>query len=142
MIIIDSNLLIYSYDARSSDHRKSAEWVETVFSGAETVGLPWPTVCSFLRVLTNRKLPGLRLSLEQAAEIVDGWLQQPNVRLLMPADDHWTVLRRMMVEGQATGPLVSDAEIAALTVEYGGMLYTADRGFARFPGLRWVNPLK
>ena len=47
----------------------------------------------------------------------------------------------MLLEGQASGNLVSDAEIAALTIEYGGVLYTADRDFARFPGLRWVNPL-
>jgi uncharacterized protein len=47
----------------------------------------------------------------------------------------------MLVEGQVTGPLVTDAEIAALTIEYGGVLHTTDRDFARFPGLRWVNPL-
>jgi hypothetical protein len=59
----------------------------------------------------------------------------------MPGDGHWRIFRKMIVEGQATGPLVSDAQIAALTIEYGGVLYTADRDFARFPGLRWENPL-
>ena len=77
----------------------------------------------------------------QAAREVEGWLEQPNVRVLAPGDDHWPVLRRMVVEGQASGPLVSDAEIAALTIEYGGVLYTADRDFSRFPGLRWKTPL-
>jgi predicted nucleic acid-binding protein len=47
----------------------------------------------------------------------------------------------MILEGQASGPLVSDAEIAAITIEHGGVLHTADRDFARFPGLRWKNPL-
>ena len=65
----------------------------------------------------------------------------PNVRVLVPGDQHWPLLRRMLVEGQASGPLVSDAIIAALTIEHGGMLHTADRDFARFPGLRWKNPL-
>jgi predicted nucleic acid-binding protein len=48
----------------------------------------------------------------------------------------------MLVEGQIRGPLTTDAELAALTIEYGGVLYTTDRDFARFPGLRWVNPLE
>jgi len=141
VIVVDANLLIYSYDTRSDDHQKSRMWVESIFSGEETVGLPWQTISAFLRVITNRRLPGLRLTFERAAQAVDEWLAQPNVRLLVPADDHWAVMRRMAIEGQASGNLVSDVELAALTVEYGGVLYTADRDFARFPRLRWMNPL-
>ena len=140
MIVVDANLLLYSYDIASPHHRKSQAWVERIFSDAEPVGLPWQTVSAFLRVVTNRRLPGSRLSVE-AVQIVEAWLEQPNVRILVAGDEHWSVLKRMMVEGQASGPLVSDAELAALTVEYGGVLYTADRDFARFPGLRWTNPL-
>jgi uncharacterized protein len=142
VIVVDANLLIYSYDSHSPHHKKSLSWFEKTVSGAETVGMPWQTVSAFVRVLTNRKLQGLRLSIEQAAEIVDEWLEQPNVRLLFPGEDYWHVLRRVVIEGQAPGPLVSDAEIAALTIEYGGVLHTADRDFARFPGLRWKNPLE
>lgn len=141
MKVIDANLLVYSYDTESRDHVKSRAWVEETFSGAEAVGLPWQSVSAFLRVITNRRLPGLRLALEHAVDIVEEWLEQPNVRIVVAGDDHWRVLRRMIVEGQAPGPLVTDAEIAALTIEYGGVLYTADRDFARFPGLRWKNPL-
>lgn len=141
MIVVDANLLIYSYDIHSSDHQKSVAWLEEVFSGAEAVGLPWPSISAFLRVVTNRRLPGVRVSLDQAVDAVDQWLQAPNVRILVPGDRHWSVLRRMIVEGRAAGPLISDAEMAALTIEYGGVLHTADRDFARFPGLRWLNPL-
>lgn len=141
MIVIDANLLIYSYDTNSEHHVKSVAWLEQVLSGSEPVGLSWLTLCAFLRVVTNRRLPGKRVALQEAADAVEEWLGQPNVRILLPVDDHWSVLRRMILEGAASGPLVSDAEIAALTVEYGGVLHTADRDFARFPGLRWVNPL-
>jgi toxin-antitoxin system PIN domain toxin len=141
VIVVDANLLIYSYDTRSPDHKKSVAWLEKAFSETEAVGLPWQTISAFLRLITNRQLPGVCLTLEEAARIIDEWRGQPNVRLLVPTDDHWAVLRRTMIEGQASGPLVSDAELAALTVEHGGVLYTADRGFARFPGLRWKNPL-
>jgi predicted nucleic acid-binding protein len=47
----------------------------------------------------------------------------------------------MLIKGDARGKLTSDAALAALTIEYGGVLHTTDRDFARFPGLRWVNPL-
>jgi toxin-antitoxin system PIN domain toxin len=141
MIVVDANLLIYSYDTGSANHAESRAWVEKIFSGHETVGLPWQTVCAFLRVVTNRRLPGSRLTIEQATQIVEAWLDQPNVRILTAGDEHWSVLKTAIFEGKASGALISDAEIAALTVEYGGVLYTADRDFARFPGLRWENPL-
>ena len=79
--------------------------------------------------------------MDEVARIVDLWLQQLNVRVLAPGDDYWLIFRQMLIEGQAIGDLVSDAQIAALTIEYGGVLYTTDRDFTRFPGLRWVNPL-
>ena len=141
MIVIDANLLIYSYDLDSAYHKKSHSWLEEALSGVEAVGLPWQSVSAFLRVITNRRLSGMRVSLQQAVQVVDEWLQQPNVQMLVPADQHWSVLRQMILEGQASGPLVSDAEIAAITIEHGAVLHTVDRDFARFPGLRWKNPL-
>jgi uncharacterized protein len=141
VIVVDANLLIYAYDSRSPDHKKSLAWMTTVFSGAEIVGLPWQVISAFVRVVTNRRLAEPQLNLEQAVRIVDDWLEQPNVRLLVPGEQYWRTFRTLLLGGQAAGPLVSDAEIAALTVEYGGVLYTADRDFARFPGLRWANPL-
>jgi toxin-antitoxin system PIN domain toxin len=141
VIVIDANLLIYAYDLASADHKKSLAWLENVFSGVEAVGLPWQSISAFLRVITNRRLTGARVAVEQAVHVVEEWLRQPNVQILAPGDQHWSVWRRMILEGCAAGPLVSDAQIAALTIEYGGELYTADRDFARFPGLRWKNPL-
>ena len=141
MIVVDANLLIYAYDLDSAHHKKSLSWLEELLSGVEAVGLPWPSVSAFLRVITNRRLPGMRVTLEQAVQVVDEWLQQPNVQVLVPADQHWSVLRQMILEGRASGPLVSDAEIAAITIEQGAVLHTTDRDFARFPGLRWKNPL-
>lgn len=141
MIVVDANLLIYSYDVNAAEHKKSAAWLESSFSGVEIVGLPWPCICAFVRVVTNRRLPGTPVGLDVALGTIEEWLHSPNVQTLIPTERHWSVFRRMLVEGQVTGPQVTDAEIAALTVEYGGVLHTTDRDFVRFPGLRWVNPL-
>jgi toxin-antitoxin system PIN domain toxin len=141
MIILDANILLYAYDNGSMLHSKARSWVEDVFSGTTPIGLPWQTINAFLRIMTNSRLPGERFSIREAARIAELWLEQPNVRPLAPSEDHWPLFRQMIIEGQASGPLVTDAQLAALAIEYGGVLYTTDRDFARFPGLRWKNPL-
>jgi len=141
VIVLDANILIYAYDSGSAYHAKARAWVEDTFSSSEAVGLPWHAITAFLRIMTNKRLPGARFTTEQASQIVDRWLTQPSVRALAPGENHWPLLRSMLIEGQASGALTNDAQIAALTIEYGGVLHTADRDFARFPGLRWVNPL-
>jgi uncharacterized protein len=141
LIIVDANLLIYAYNRGSSRHIAARAWVEKLLSGSEPVGLPWQTISSFVRIMTNIRLPGERFTAQEAAEIVERWLEQPNVQALAPGEQHWPLFRKMLLEGQAPGPLVSDAHLAALTIECGGVLHTTDRDFARFPGLRWANPL-
>ena len=141
MIILDANILLYAYDVASSHHAKARAWLEGALSGSSLVGLPWHSVIAFLRISTDSRLPGGRFTADEAIEIVERWSLQPNVRLLGPGDDHWPLFRHMVGEGQVQGPLISDAHLAALTMEHGGVLYTTDRDFARFPALRWTNPL-
>jgi toxin-antitoxin system PIN domain toxin len=141
VIVLDANLLLYAYDSASAQHEPARRWVEAALSGVEPVGLPWQTISAFLRIATNVRLPGNRFTMEEAATIVDHWAALPAVHLLAPRDRHWAFFRRMLVEGMASGPLITDAQLAALTRENGGVLYSTDRDFARFPGLKWVNPL-
>ncbi len=141
MIVLDANLLLYAYDSSSNHHREARSWIERVLSDPAPLGLPWQTIFAFLRITTNRRLPGERFTIEESAGIVNQWLDQPNVRLLAPGESHWPLFRQTILDGHAPGPLVTDAALAALTIEYGGTLYTTDRDFARFPGLRWENPL-
>jgi uncharacterized protein len=141
VIVLDANVLLYAYDSHSPAFAKAKEWLEGVFSDGTPIGLPWQTILAFLRISTDPRLPGSRFSIEEASSLVDRWLEQPNVRLLSGSDEHWPILRATMKDGQARGPLVSDAHLAALAISFGATLYTTDRDFARFPGLRWANPL-
>jgi toxin-antitoxin system PIN domain toxin len=141
MILLDANILMYAYDAASSHHAEAQAWLQTTLSDVEPVGLPWQSISAFIRIMTDKRLPGRRFTGREATDFVGEWIEQPNVQILAPGDGHWSIFRRMIVEGQVSGPLVSDAHLAALTIEYGGVLCTADRDFARFPGLRWKNPL-
>jgi uncharacterized protein len=142
VIILDANILLCAYDSSSARHAEAKAWIEKIFSEGELVGIPWQTAHAFLRIATNPKLPGRRFSMTEASEVVDSWQAQPNIRFLRPGEQHWSILRRMLVDGQAKGSLVTDAQLAALTIEHGGELNTTDRDFARFPGVRWNNPLE
>jgi toxin-antitoxin system PIN domain toxin len=142
VIVLDANILLHAYDTVSPSHNLARRWLEDTFSQGSLVGLPWQTTGAFLRIATNPGLPGRRFTVEEAGSLVDQWLQQPNVHSLAPSQGHWALLRKMMIDGQARGPLVTDAQLAALTIEHGGVLHTTDRDFARFPGLRWTNPLE
>jgi hypothetical protein len=142
LIVPDANLLIYAYDTKAVQHRAARIWLEKILSAPELVGLPWQSISAFMRISTDMRLTGDRFSTEKAIGIVQQWMDRKQVRLLAPSERHWTIFQRMLIEGQTRGPLTTDAELAALTIEYGGVLYTTDRDFARFPGLRWVNPLE
>jgi uncharacterized protein len=141
MIVLDANILLYAYDETSAQHRAASAYVRRIFSNSDQIGIPSHSVAAFLRIITHPGLRNGRYSLEEAVEIVDEWFSLPQVRLLAPGEHHWPLLRRTLLEGHAAGRLVTDAEIAAITMEYGGELQTNDRDFARFPGLRWKNPL-
>jgi toxin-antitoxin system PIN domain toxin len=141
VIVVDANLLLYAYDSASAHHVPARRWLESVLSAAKPVGIPWQSIGAFIRVLTNPRLPGNRFGLDEAVEIVDSWLQCPNVVAFGPESNYWSHFQETLLQGQATGPLASDAQIAALTKAVGGTLHTTDRDFTRFPGLRWVNPL-
>jgi hypothetical protein len=96
---------------------------------------------AFLRVTTNSSIFPHAYTIAEASQIVSEWLARPTVDILLPSVRHWTILHELLERGQVRGPLVSDAHVAALAIEHGATLYTTDRDFARFPGLKWTNPI-
>jgi hypothetical protein len=141
MIVVDVNLLLYVYDGRSISHSRALLWWQSAISGPELIGMPWQTIHGFLRISTDKRISGNQVPMERSVALVEQWMNLPNLRVLTPGEGHWSILQRMLTEGQVRGPLVTDAQLAALTIEHGGVLHTTDRDFARFPGLQWVNPL-
>jgi len=141
VILIDANLLLYAYDDRSVHHAASRKWLEEGLRGPELVRFAWVTLWAFLRIGTNPRVFSRPLSLSEAQAAVSAWLAQPAADVLEPGDRHWEILGNLMQKGQATGPLVMDAVLAAIALEHGAVLCTTDRDFSRFPGLKWLNPL-
>jgi toxin-antitoxin system PIN domain toxin len=140
--LLDANILLYAYNLDSPHHDACRIWLEAVFNGAEPVALPWQTLLAFIRIATNPRAVAQPLAVSQARAIVDRWLQQPNVTTLAPAERFWPILREQLLDGRITGPLVTDAALAALALEHGAMLCSTDRDFRRFRGLTLVDPLE
>ncbi len=141
MILLDANLLIYAIDSDSPHHAKSRRWLEETLSGDMAVGLPWIVVLAFVRITTRAGIMSRPLSPEQAIGFVDGWLAQPYVALVGPGENHWPVLRNLLLATGTAGNLTSDAHLAALAIEHGCEIASADNDFLRFPGVTLVNPL-
>lgn len=141
MIILDANILLYAYNAASEHHQRCRTWLESALNGPEQVGLPWQTILAFIRISTHPRVFQRPMLVVEAIAIVDDWLACPQVMIIGPAEGHWTLLKRQLVEGQASGALVTDAALASLTLEQGARLCTTDRDFGRFRGLKLLNPL-
>jgi len=142
LILVDANLLLYAYVPSSKHHEVARGWLETSLSNSERLGLSWVTILAFIRIGTNPRLLERPLSVDEAIKIVSAWLERPNVVVLNPGEKHWEILQNLLLEGQAAGPLTTDAHLAALAIEHGATLASADRDFARFPGLTLLNPLR
>ncbi len=141
MILVDANILLYAEDSLHPHNRKARKWWDNQLSGSRSVCLCWTVLSAFIRIGTNPRVFESPLSLEQAVARVQSWLEQPCARVVRPTDRHWTVFQQMLSDGQAVANLVTDAHLAALAIEHGCRLASTDSDFARFPKLKWVNPL-
>jgi toxin-antitoxin system PIN domain toxin len=141
MLIPDVNILVYAYDSTSPHLERARAWWEATLQQPRIVGLPWATSIGFIRVITNRGIWDKPLPPKDAIAIVRTWLDHPRVRIVTPGDRHAEILFDLLLELGVAGNLTSDAHLAALAIEYQAELVSTDTDFARFPGLRWFNPL-
>jgi uncharacterized protein len=140
MKLLDANILLYAYDSSSSHHEACRRWLESAFNADETIALPWQTVLAFVRISTNPRAVKKPLANANACAIVDTWLERPNVIVVNAADRFWNILRQQILDAQVSGPLVTDAALAALAIEQGATLCSTDRDFRRFRGLKLLDP--
>jgi uncharacterized protein len=141
LILVDANLLIYATISGFVEHQRSREWLDGRLNGEGRVGLPWPSLLAFLRVVTNSRIFPRPLATADAWRQADAWLGCETVWVPSPGERHADILARLLAGPGIVGNLVPDAHLAALAIEHGLELVSSDGDFARFPGLRWTNPL-
>ena len=141
MILIDANILIYAHESSFAQHAKAHDWLDAQLNGFAPVGIPWSSVTAFLRIVTNPRVFKDPEPMADAWRQARDWLSAETVRVPQPTDKHAQVFGEFLLLSGVDSNLVPDAHLAALAVEHGLTLCTTDGDYARFPGLRWLNPL-
>ncbi len=141
MIVPDVNVLIYAADASSRHHEAARSWWEDTLSGGVAVGIPWVVATGVMRILTNERIVQAPYAPTEALDLIDGWFERTMVVAIAPGPKHREILRGYVEQLGRGANAIPDAHIAAIATEHGGTLYSTDRGFARYDGLRWADPL-
>lgn len=141
MILPDVNVLVHAHNLESPQHNKARQWWDGVLAGTEGVGLAWVTLIGFIRITTHRTILRNPLTPEDACSRLAEWLALPHFHIPQPAEGHFERLHQSLVNLGTAGNLTTDAHLATLATERGYILHSTDADFARFPGLKWRNPL-
>jgi toxin-antitoxin system PIN domain toxin len=141
MILLDSNLLLYAKFEDLPQHARAKVWVEEQLNGPARIGIPWQASLAFLRLATNARVFAQPLTIAAAWKQLMEWLDHPRVWIPEPTEDHASVLRDLLLDANITGNLIADAHLAALSIEHGLTVCSADSDFARFPDVSWLNPM-
>lgn len=141
MILPDVNVLVLAHRSEQRDHAAVRDWWVEEVNSERPFALADAVVAGFLRIVTNPRIFDVPTERETAVAFVDGLVAQPTCVPVAAGPDHWRIFRRVVDEADARGNLVPDAHLAALAIEQGATVATRDRGFARFPGVRWLDPL-
>jgi toxin-antitoxin system PIN domain toxin len=140
-MIVDANLLVYAVDENSAHNAAAGAWLEETLNGDRRVGLPWQSIGAFLRIVTHPRVTENPMRAAEAWSYVEQWLAVPVVWIPPATETTARVYAKLSAQVEISGNLVQDAQLAALAIEHGVEVASADTDFMRFPGLRWVNPV-
>lgn len=140
-MLVDANLLLYAVDAQSPHNGAAATWLTAALNGNRRVALAWATIGAFLRIVTHPRVTTNPLTGPQACSHVRSWLDADPVWVPPASQRTVDILEDLVDQVPITGNLVPDAQLAAIAIEHGLTVMTADTDFERFPDLSWTNPL-
>ncbi len=140
-MLVDANLLLYATDEQSPYNRRAVGWIEEKLNGSRRVGLPWQSLAAFLRIATHPRILKQPLTPADAWGQVEDWLSAPAAWVPTAGPSYAALLGELIVGHEITGNLLPDAQLAALALEHGVAVCSADTDFARFTEVRWENPL-
>jgi uncharacterized protein len=141
-VLIDANILLYAANPSAPEHAVATSWLDARLNGERRVGLPWESLTGFLRVATHPRTFPRPLRPEEAWGLIDDWLVAPMAWIPQPTDRHADVFGGLVRRYRLSGRLIPDAHLAALAIQHGLDVVSADSDFARFKEIRWVNPLR
>lgn len=137
---MDANILLYARNTADRRHEMARRWLEDALNGDTRVGLPWQSLTAFLRIATNPRAFPDPLAPVEAWDQLESWLDAPRAWVPQPTPGYRLALGRLVQTYEVRGPLVSDAQLAALAIDYGVAVASTDGDFARFAEVRWIDP--
>jgi toxin-antitoxin system PIN domain toxin len=140
MILPDVNVLLYAFRPDVLGHVRYATWLEAQVKAGTPFGMSPQVLSAALRIATNPRVFAKPDPPEAVIEFAGAWLRHPNCQVVQPGPRHWEIFVELCRKANVRGNLVQDAWFAALAIESGCEWITADRDYARFPGLRWRAP--
>lgn len=141
MNLLDVNILVYAFRKDTERHPEFREWLRELTTGGLPFGISETVLSSLIRVTTHPRIFRNPSRLSEVIGFSECLRVHPKCRIVNPSRDHWALFTRLCRHADAKGNLVSDAWFAALALDSGCTWITADRDYARFPGLRWRHPL-
>jgi toxin-antitoxin system PIN domain toxin len=142
VILVDANLLVYAHVESFAQHTRARAWLDGRLNGTESVGMPWPSLLAFVRLVTNPRVFEYPEPVGEAWDQVLRWLDSGPAWIPQPTERHAALLGSLLSVPGVQANLVPDAHLAALALEHGLTLCSTDGDFARFPHLKWRNPLQ
>lgn len=140
-MLVDANILLYAADAQSRFHESARTWIEAALNGPRRVGIPWVSLHAFVRIATNPRALRDPLAPAEAWELVEDWLAAPSTWVPAPGPGHREILGRLIRDLELRAGMITDAALAAICVEHGLQIVSADTDFARFREISWINPV-
>lgn len=141
MRLVDANILVYAFTTSFPQHERARAWLDERLSDAVPLGLPWTSLLSFVRLVSNQRLFERPVSVATAWRQVDEWLACEAAWVPNPTPRHKSVLGELLASSGLRAEHVPDAHLAALALEHGLAVASVDSDFSRFPKVRLENPL-
>jgi toxin-antitoxin system PIN domain toxin len=143
MLLPDVNVLIYAHrEDATAEHARYADWMIRLATGHEPFALSILALVGVVRIVTSPRVFKRPSTLDEVFAFIAELLERPNARVVAPGHQHFTIFEQLCRGSGATGKLVGDAQHAAVALEHGCTLVSTDSDFDRFPGLRWMHPLR
>lgn len=141
MILPDVNVLVYAFRREAEHHERYATWLAGVIAGADELALHDVVLASMARIVTNPRIFADPAPMSATLDFLSRVRAARRARWLPPSSVTWDELDQLTRQDRGIrGNLVPDAHLAALALAHGCRIATADRGFARFPGLTCFDP--
>ena len=141
MRLVDANILVYAFTTSFPQHERARAWLDGKLNDGVPLGLPWPSLLAFVRLTSNQRLFDRPVSVATAWRQVEEGLACESAWVPQPTPRHQGILGELLIATGVRSEHVPDAHLAALALEHGLAVVSADTDFSRFPGLRLENPV-